>query len=223
MKGKIALITGSAKGLGKMTALSLADQGCHIALNYVHSRTEAEALKAQIIAKGVRCIAIQADISKVEDISSLVEQVEGNLGDIDILVNNAGPFIRERRLFADYSEAEVQMLVQGNLLGPMLLDQRVLPEMRRKQWGRIIHFGFSHAGEARSWPHRAVYASKVGLVSFTKTLAVEEAPYGITVNMVCPGDIRGANKEKTIDEMAGIIDEETPRGRPGKPVKILHE
>ncbi|KAA2283012.1 SDR family NAD(P)-dependent oxidoreductase, partial [Clostridioides difficile] len=71
MKGKIALITGSAKGLGKMTALSLADQGCHIALNYVHSRTEAEALKAQIIAKGVRCIAIQADISKVEDISSL--------------------------------------------------------------------------------------------------------------------------------------------------------
>ncbi|MCG7385296.1 SDR family oxidoreductase [Paenibacillus sp. ACRRY] len=216
MKGKIALITGSAKGLGKMTALRLADQGCHIALNYVHSRIEAEALQAQIAAKGVQCIAIQADISKTEDIAMLVEQVEVELGSIDILVNNAGPFVRERRLFADYTEAEIQMLVQGNLLGPMLLDQRVLPEMRRKKWGRIIHFGFSHAGEARSWPHRAVYAAaKVGLVSFTKTLAVEEAPYGITVNMVCPGDIRGANKEKTIDELAGITDQETPRGRPG--------
>jgi len=216
VKGKIALITGSAKGLGKMTALSLADQGCHIALNYVHSRTEAESLQAQIIAKGVRCIAVQADISKVEEMHALVTEVETQLGHVDILVNNAGPFVRERRVFADYSEAEVQMLVQGNLLGPMILDQLVLPEMRRKQWGRIIHFGFSHAGEARSWPHRAVYAAaKVGLVSFTKTLAVEEAPYGITVNMVCPGDIRGANKEKMIDEIAGITDKETPRGRPG--------
>lgn len=138
MKGKIALITGSAKGLGKMTALSLADQGCHIALNYVHSRSEAEALQAQIIAKGVRCIAVQADISKAEEIHALVAAVETQLGHIDILVNNAGPFVRERRVFADYSEAEVQMLVQGNLLGPMILDQLVLPEMRRKQWGGLF-------------------------------------------------------------------------------------
>ena len=111
MKGKIALITGSAKGLGKMTALSLADQGCDIALNYVHSRAEAELLQAQIIAKGVRCIAVQADISNIEEIHALVAAVEAQLGPIDILVNNAGPFVRERRVFADYAEAEVQMLV----------------------------------------------------------------------------------------------------------------
>ena len=100
-----------------MTALRLADQGCHIALNYVHSRIEAEALQAQISAKGVKCIAIQADISKMEDIAKLVEQVEVELGSIDILVNNAGPFVRERRLFADYTEAEIQMLVQGTCWG----------------------------------------------------------------------------------------------------------
>jgi len=216
VKGKVALITGSAKGLGKMTALRLAEQGCHIALNYVHSQSEAESLQSQIMSTGVRCIAVQADISQSTDITRLIACVQNQLGDIDILINNAGPFVRERRWFADYSAAEIQMLVQGNLLGPMLLDQLVLPEMRRKKWGRIIHFGFSHAGEARSWPHRAVYAAaKVGLVSFTKTLAVEEAPYGITVNMVCPGDIRGANKEKKIDEIREIKDEETPRGRPG--------
>ena len=121
-----------------MTALRLADQGCHIALNYVHSKVEAELLQAQIIAKGVRCIAIQADISKVEEIHTLVTAVETQLGHVDILVNNAGPFVRERRVFADYSEAEVQMLVQGNLLGPMILDQLVLPEMRRKQWEELF-------------------------------------------------------------------------------------
>lgn len=216
MKDKIALITGSAKGLGKMTALTLAEQGCDIALNYVHSRTEAEELKQRIEELGVRCIAVQADISDAAQIEELVRQVESRLGSADIVVNNAGPFIRERRLFAEYTKEEILSLIQGNLVGTMLLDHLVLPAMRHKKWGRIIHFGYGHAAEARAWPHRAVYAAaKTGLVSFTKTLAVEEAPFGITVNMVCPGDIRGDNKEKSIAEVSGLKDGETPRGRPG--------
>ena len=213
---KVALITGSAKGLGKMTALRLAAEGYDIALNYVHSQKEAEELCAAIKKLGVRSIAVQADICKAEDIERLITTVEQKLGEVDILINNAGPFIRERKLFSEYTQEDIVMLTQGNLVGTMLLDHRVLPGMRKKNWGRIIHFGFSHAGEARAWPQRAVYASaKVGLVSFTKTLAVEEAPYGITVNMICPGDIRGAHKEMTIEQVSGLIDEETPRGRPG--------
>ncbi|MNH81927.1 3-oxoacyl-[acyl-carrier-protein] reductase FabG [compost metagenome] len=216
MKGKIALITGSAKGLGKKTALDLADQGCHIALNYVHSEAEAFELQGVISDKGVRCIAVQADVASSQDIARLVSEVESQLGTIDILVNNAGPFIRERRLFAEYSREEILSLIEGNLVGPMLLDHMVLAGMRRNNWGRIIHFGFGHAAESRAWPHRAAYAAaKTGLVSFTKTLAVEEAPYGITVNMICPGDIRGVNKEKSIAEVIGEADGETPRGRPG--------
>ncbi|GAB6991570.1 SDR family oxidoreductase [Paenibacillus pini] len=216
MKGKIALITGSAKGLGKKTALTLATQGCDIALNYVHSEAEAEELQQKIIELGVRCIAVQADISDASQIEGLVRQVDAELGSADIVINNAGPFIRERRLFAEYRQEEIISLIQGNLLGTMLLDHFVLPSMRKKKWGRIIHFGFGHAGEARAWPHRAVYAAaKTGLVSFTKTLAVEEAPFGITVNMVCPGDIRGDNKEKGIADVVGMVDSETPRGRPG--------
>ncbi|MBD7969659.1 SDR family oxidoreductase [Paenibacillus gallinarum] len=216
MDNKVALITGSAKGLGKMTALRLAAEGYDIALNYVHSQKEAEELCAAVKKLGVRCIAVQADICKAEDIERLITTVEHKLGVVDILINNAGPFIRERKLFSEYTQEEIIMLTQGNLVGTMLLDHRVLPGMRKKNWGRIIHFGFSHAGEARSWPQRAVYASaKVGLVSFTKTLAVEEAPYGITVNMICPGDIRGAHKEMTIEQVSGLIDKETPRGRPG--------
>ncbi|MBO2943873.1 SDR family oxidoreductase [Paenibacillus sp. F411] len=216
MKGKVALVTGSATGLGKMTALSLARQGCHIAINYVNSQEQAYVLKSEIEALGVRAIAVRADVAKQEDLEHLAEETEQHLGTVDILVNNAGPFIRERRLFSQYTSEEIIHLVNGNLTGVMLLDHMVLPSMREKKWGRIIHFGFGHAGEARSWPHRSVYAAaKVGLVSFTKTLAVEEAPYGITVNMICPGDIRGANKEKSIAEVAGISDSDTPRGRSG--------
>ncbi|MBA9084429.1 3-oxoacyl-[acyl-carrier protein] reductase [Fontibacillus solani] len=216
MMGKVALITGSAKGLGKRTALTLAEQGCHIALNYVHSESEAYALQSEIETMGVRCIAIQADISRREDITFLVRQVNEKLGTIDILINNAGPFIRERRLFADYSQSDILAMIDGNFVGTILLDHLVLPGMRDKNWGRIIHFGFGHASESRAWPHRAVYAaSKTGLVSFTKTLAVEEASHGITVNMVCPGDIRGGNKEISILEARELRDGETPLGRPG--------
>ncbi|MGG1877828.1 SDR family oxidoreductase [Paenibacillus cisolokensis] len=216
MKGKVALITGSATGLGKMTALSLARQGCHIAVNYVNSQAQAESLCREIQKFGVSSISVQADITDEQQLYSLVDTTEQQLGTVDILVNNAGPYIHERRLFADYSRDEIVRLVNGNLTGVMLLDHRVLPAMREKKWGRIIHFGFGHAVEARAWPHRAVYAAaKVGLVSFTKTLAIEEAPHGITVNMVCPGDIRGANKEKTIEEVTGVDDGLTPRGRSG--------
>lgn len=216
MKGKVALITGSATGLGKMTALTLARQGCDIALNFVNSKDQAYALKQEIEQMGVRAIAVKADIALEHELNNLVDQTENHLGSVDILVNNAGPFIRERRLFAQYERNEIVHLINGNLTSVMLLDHRVLPFMREKRWGRIVHFGFGHAGEARSWPHRSVYAAaKVGLVSFTKTLAVEEASYGITVNMVCPGDIRGANKEMTIEEVSGISDESTPRGRSG--------
>ncbi|WP_322906800.1 SDR family oxidoreductase [Paenibacillus campi] len=216
MERKIALITGSAKGLGKMTALTLASQGHHIALNYVHSKQEAAQLQQQITALGVQCIAVQANVSQATEIDHLIDEVEHRLGTVDILVNNAGPFIRERRLFVDYERADIMDMLQGNLIGTMLLDHRVLPGMRARKWGRIVHFGFGHAAESRAWPHRAVYAAaKVGLVSFTKTLAVEEAASGITVNMICPGDIRGDNKEKRIEEVLGMIDGETPRGRPG--------
>lgn len=216
MQGKVALITGSAKGLGKRTALTLAEQGCHIALNYVHSESDALALRSRIEDMGVRCIAVKANISRREDIIGLAEKVQGQLGTVDILVNNAGPFIRERKLFAEYTDRDIFDMIDGNLVGAMLLDHLLLPGMRSKGWGRVIHFGFGHAAESRAWPHRAVYAAaKTGLVSFTKTLAVEEASNGITVNMVCPGDIRGGNKEILIAEAREMPDGETPLGRPG--------
>ncbi|NDI36784.1 SDR family oxidoreductase [Chengkuizengella sediminis] len=216
LKDKVALVTGSAKGLGKKTALAFAELGCNVIINYVNSKNEAEHLVETIEKIGVKSAAIQADVTQFNQLQSMINQIEEQFGGVDILVNNAGPFIRERKLFSDYSFEEMNYLVQGNFLSVMQLDHLVLPHMRRKKWGRIIHFGFGHAAESRGWPHRAVYAAaKVGLVSFTKTLSVEEAEYGITVNMVCPGDIRGQNKEIEIKDVVTIYDEESPRGRPG--------
>jgi 3-oxoacyl-[acyl-carrier protein] reductase len=216
LAGKTALITGSAKGLGKMTALTLAAMGCNIAVNYVRSVHEAQELVDTLIGMGVKAAAIRGDVASAEDNRRLVEQAEREVGSIDILINNAGPFVRERRLFAEYSEEEVDNLIQGNFLGVLRLNRLVIPGMRSRGWGRIIHFGFGRSAEARGWPHRAVYAAaKVGLVSFTKTIAVEEAANGITVNMVCPGDIKGANKERSISEVGGLSDDESPHGRPG--------
>ncbi len=213
---KTALITGSAKGLGKVTALTLAQQGCNVVINYVHSREEALDLVDEINTHGGHAIAVNADITDREQIQYLVDEAERSFNGIDILVNNAGPFIRERRTFGEYALSDIHYLIQGNLTSVMELDHRVLENMRAKGWGRIIHFGFGHAGEARGWPHRAVYAAaKVGLVSFTKTLAVEEAEHGITVNIICPGYIKGGNKEKSIQEVLHLTDEESPRGRPG--------
>lgn len=216
LKGRTALVTGSAKGLGKRTALQLAERGCNIVLNYYSSEQEAEQVKRQIEALGVKAITVQADIATAAGVERLADAAERFADGVDILVNNAGPFVRERRLFCDYDEATIIQLLHGNLLGVMLLDHRLLPGMRERRWGRIIHFGFGHAGEARAWPHRAVYAAaKTGLVSFTKSLAVEVAPYGITVNLIGPGDIRGINKERSIEEVEHEYDSESPMERPG--------
>ncbi|OBZ09383.1 SDR family oxidoreductase [Bacillus sp. FJAT-26390] len=216
LKGKTALVTGSAKGLGKRTALQLAEQGCNVVINYYESELEARQVKAQIEQLGVKAITVQADIATTEGAAKLADAAEQWAGGVDILVNNAGPFVRKRRLFSEYDEETIIRLLHGNLLGVMLLDHRLLPGMRERKWGRIVHFGFGHAGEARAWPHRAVYAAaKTGLVSFTKSLAVEEAPHGITVNLIGPGDIRGVNKERSIAEVEEEFDNESPIGRPG--------
>ncbi len=216
LKGRTALVTGSAKGLGKKTAIQLAEQGCNIIVNYYESELEAQQVKQHIEQFGVKAITVQADIATTAGVDKLAAEAERFSGGVDILVNNAGPFIRQRRLFSEYDEASIIRLLHGNLLGVMLLDHRMLEGMRKRRWGRVIHFGFGHAGEARAWPHRAVYAAaKTGLVSFTKSLAVEEAPFGITVNLIGPGDIRGANKERSIDEVENEFDPESPMGRPG--------
>lgn len=215
-KPRVAIVSGSSRGLGKKTAITLAKVGFRVVINYRESEKAALAVVEEIRSSGGEAIAIQADVTNHGHIRRLVNKTVDTWNRVDVLVNNVGPFIRQRKRFVDFSAAELDLLVDGNLHSALEMIRQVLPFMRRQRWGRIIQFGFGRAGEAPAWPDRSIYAAaKVGLVSFTKSLAVEEAAYGITVNMVCPGDVVGSNKEKNIADVRHANDPETPRGRPG--------
>ncbi|EGK07735.1 SDR family oxidoreductase [Kroppenstedtia eburnea] len=212
----VALVTGSSGGLGRMAAEVLAEAGWSLAAHFRNHREPAREMVDQLAAEGRQAHLFQADVSRRDEALQLVRDVEDRFGRLDALIHAVGPFIRERRRFADYDLDDVDEMVDGNLKSALYMVHAGLPLLRRVGCGRIILFGFGRAGEAPAWPDRAAYAAaKTGLVSFVKTLSVEEASFGVTVNMVCPGDIVGENKLKRIVEVEGVEDEETPLGRPG--------
>ncbi|MBA4493717.1 SDR family oxidoreductase [Paenactinomyces guangxiensis] len=213
---RVALLTGSTEGLGKMTALLFAEQKWTIAVNSRRSDEKASRLLKDLRELGAEAQSFPGDVTRRDEASRVVAETLERFGRIDVLVHAVGPFIRERKLFVEHSGEEVEQMIHGNLLSAIWMAHAALPVMRKQKWGRVIFFGFGRAGEAPAWPDRSVYAAaKTGLVSLTKTLAVEEAPNGISVNMVCPGDIVGEKKEMRIREVSRLRDEETPRGRPG--------
>jgi 3-oxoacyl-[acyl-carrier protein] reductase len=214
---RVALITGGASGLGVQTAFQLADRGIHVVINYRKSYEAAKHVQKRIEAKGVRCELIQGNVACKEDCQRIVSETVDLFGRLDILVNNAGPYIFERKKLVAYSDTEWELMINGNLSAVFYLCRASIPLMRRERWGRIINFGFSHAHEAVGWRNRAAFAAaKVGLVSLTKSLALEEAEHGITVNMVCPGDIIGDHKEWSIEEARKEATFNlAPVGRPG--------
>jgi 3-oxoacyl-[acyl-carrier protein] reductase len=202
MEDKVVLITGSASGLGRRTAMEFAKKGAHVVINYRKSKKQAEILAHDIEKQfAVKSAAIQADITSSEQCKLMVHKALEKFGAIDILVNNGGPYVHERKTLIEYTEEEWDYVVNGNLNSVFYLCKEIVPKMRAKKWGRIINFGFERAETAPGWVNRSAFAAaKTGLVSLTKTLALEEAPYGITVNMVCPGDIRDEWKEQGISE-----------------------
>lgn len=217
MAGRVALITGGARGLGVQTALALAKQNIDLAINYRKSYEAAKQLQKRVEKLGVRCEIIQGNVASKEDCQRMVAETVRRFGRLDILVNNAGPYIFERKKLAEYTDTEWELMIHGNLSSVFYLCRETIPLMRKARWGRIITIGFSHAHEAVGWKNRAAFAAaKVGLVSLTKSLAMEEAEYGITVNMVCPGDIIGDYKEWTIEEARKeSYFNAAPVGRPG--------
>ncbi|RLQ95215.1 SDR family oxidoreductase [Falsibacillus albus] len=214
---RTALITGGAKGIGKMTAMALAASGVNVAINYRNSERQAKELAASINEQyNVRAASFKGDISNHEDCRGLVEDILEIFPSIDILVHNAGPYVKERKSVDEYDVDQWQYIINGNLNSVFYLTKEILPIMRKRNWGRIITYGFDRVDTAPGWIYRSAFAAaKTAVASLTKTIALEEAANGITANMVCPGDIIGEWKEKRIEDAQETNDQTTPVGRPG--------
>ncbi|RSK28157.1 SDR family oxidoreductase [Bacillus sp. HMF5848] len=211
-----ALITAGGKGLGKKVTEGLLNSGYSVTINYRTDNGLLDELKNELSSFSDRVQFVQGDVTKKADLYTLVDEAYNRFGRIDCLINNAGPYIFERKKLADYTDEDWYNMIEGNLSAVFHLFKKVIPIMRDQQYGRIITYGFQGADSSSGWLHRSAFAAaKVGLVSLTKTIALEEAENSITANMVCPGNIVGDMKEASIDEALLKFDEHTPIGRSG--------
>ena len=184
LDGKVALVTGGARGLGRTMATALAEAGADIAL-VGRSRNACEATAVEIAAATGRTVrAFEGDVSVGADVTRLAAEVTGACGSIDILVNNAGTNIRGT--IAQLSEEDWDTVIDTNLKGPFLCARAIGPQMVARGWGRVINMGSILSVIAL--PGRAPYASsKSGVVGLTRVLALEWAGSGVTCNAICPG------------------------------------
>ncbi len=183
LTGRIALVTGGGRGIGRAISLALAHAGCDIAVNYLARREDAERTAEEIRKLGRRSAVIQADVSLGADAKRLVSETEAQLGAIDILINNAGG-LRMQPL-ETVGEVDFKESIAVNLTSCFLLTQAVLPGMRARRWGRIINLT-SVAGQAGSAISVPYAAAKAGVIGLTRSYARIVAKEGITVNAIAP-------------------------------------
>ena len=180
---RVALVTGGSRGIGQAIAVSLADAGAAVAVNYREKAAEAEAVADAIRAKGGKAMAVQADVSRADEVARLMAAVERELGPVDVLVNNAG--VGLVRGVDDLTEADFDLTIAVNLKSVFLCTQAVIPGMRARQWGRIVNISSGAArGAGGVGPH--YNASKAGMEGMTRGYAARLVKDGITVNAVAP-------------------------------------
>jgi len=184
LDGKVALVTGGARGLGRTMALALAQAGAEVALAARNLGPCEETASATADASGRRCRGYQADVTVAADVERMVTEIEKDFGRIDILINNAGNNIRG--VIDQLSEADWDSVIDTNLKGTFLCSRAVGPKMVRQGWGRVVNLGSILSVIAI--PGRAPYASaKAGVLNLTRVLALEWAGTGVTANTICPG------------------------------------
>ena len=217
LTGKVALVTGGGRGIGRAISLALASAGCDIAVNYRERRADSESAVAEIRKLGRRAVAIQADVSQSPDVARLVHATESQLGNIEILINNAGKILIQA--IDQMTEASWNDMLASNLTSCFLVTQAVLPGMRSRRWGRIINMS-SVAAQAGSIVGVHYAASKAGMLGPTRSYARVLAKEGITVNAVTPAlvatemvrsnpvakpDMIPIGRFGEIEEVAGVV------------------
>lgn len=217
LKGKVALVTGASRGIGRHIALQLAQRGADVAINYRSRQAEGDEVAKEIEATGVRALAFQADLSKMPEARSLVRQVQDQWGHIDILVNNAG--ITKDKSMKKLTDDDWNDVLDTNLGSVYATCSEVLKIMMDQKYGRIINIT-SFVGQAGNFGQANYAASKGGIIAFTKTLALEMAKYNITVNAIAPGFTETEMLAQVPENIREQIIARVPMGRFGKPEEI---
>lgn len=203
LSGQTALVTGSAKGVGREFLLALADCGADVAVHYRTSAAEAEAVRETVAEEyGVEVTTVQADVTDPDDVDHLFDEVEDALGPVDILVNNVGAFAP--RHWEELDHETWKTVIETNLYGTYLCSKRALGGMRGQGYGRIVNVGYASSDKGLVSPKNFPYfVAKSGVLMFTRMLAADTQDNGITVNAVSP---------YTVENSAEFPDE-LPRGR----------
>ena len=210
LNNRVALVTGGSRGIGRAVAISLADAGAAIAVNYREKAAEARTVVEAIRKAGGRAMAIAADVSRATDVADMMSAVEGELGPVDVLVNNAG--IGLVRTVDDLTEEDFDRTIAVNLKSAFLCTQAVIPGMRARKWGRIVNISSGAArGAGGVGPH--YNASKAGMEGMTRGYAARLVKDGITVNAVAPSLIETDMVRSGLASSAARI----PLGRFGTP------
>jgi len=212
LKGKHALVTGSTSGIGLGIAEGLAQEGVHLVLNGFGEAHEIEALRQRLASDyGVKVIYDGADMSQGADIARMMIEVADKTGGLDIVVNNAG--IQHVSPVEDFPEAKWDAIIAINLSSAFHTTKAALPYMKKQRWGRIVNIASAHGLVAS--PFKSAYvAAKHGIMGFTKTVALECAQEGVTVNAICPGYVLTPLVERQIPDTAkarGLTEEQVKR------------
>jgi 3-oxoacyl-[acyl-carrier protein] reductase len=212
LQGRVALVTGAARGIGKAIALALAQAGADVAVNYREREADALLVADAVRDLGPRAMTVRADVSDSSAVNAMVGSIAGELGGIDVLVNNAGMAIR--RGLDDLTEADFDRTIAVNLKSAFLCTQAVLPSMRARRWGRIVNIS---SGAARGAGVVGLHynASKAGMEGLTRGYSARLAKAGITVNAVAPSLIE-TDMSPGRPEVAARI----PLGRLGLPNEV---
>ena len=219
LEGKVALVTGASRGIGRAVALKLAAEGAKVAINFAGNLAKAEEVKAEIESNGGEALLVQGNVADFEVVNEIVKKVVDAWGRLDILVNNAG--ITRDNLLLKMSEENFDEVIATNLKGVFNCTKAVTKLMMKQRTGRIVNMSsvvalMGNAGQAN------YAAAKAGIIGFTKSVAKEFAPRGITVNAIAPGfigtDMTNAIPEKIKDEMLKNI----PAGRFGNPEDVAN-
>jgi NAD(P)-dependent dehydrogenase (short-subunit alcohol dehydrogenase family) len=232
LRGRVALITGAARGIGRAHALRLAGLGAAVVVNdidlasfkeYAESAGGASVVE-EVRAKGVECLPIQADVTNKENVEALVRQALDAFGHIDILVNNAGGLAGQvlESFASSVSEEDLRRTIDRNLLGTIFCSQAVAPSMKARGWGRIVNTSSQAGLQAQQGGVYASYgAAKAGVMAYTRYLAQELGPFGITVNCIVPAYVNTRRLQVLVyDAIPGVKDrllEQIPLGRLAEP------